>query len=226
MGDDQATTPLQASHAAWLALSHAADNLHAFRTLVVQGEYPEFRVETRPYGLYPVLRAAFENACVAVWLMSPSRRDVRVERRLRWALMDASNQDRLLKCLGNPLPPKTPRRMTMVEDIARKRGLDINWSKDEPTITSIVRAAGDASPQGGVSAETMWRVMSGMTHGDFSALLNMGDRQELPPLETDTVHFSVTASVSRIHMVSEIVYDMTDRAFDLYDTGAAPLRPS
>jgi hypothetical protein len=63
-------------------------------------------IETRTYGLYPTLRAAFENACVAVWLKAPGRRDVR-ERRLWWAMIGAKNQDRLLRFLGNPVPPKT-----------------------------------------------------------------------------------------------------------------------
>jgi hypothetical protein len=60
-----------------------------------------------------------------------------------------------------------------------------------------------------------------MTQGDVSALMNMGDREDEPPIAAGTLHLRVTASVSRIHMVTEIVYDMTRRGFALYDTAAA-----
>jgi hypothetical protein len=60
-GDDAHSKPFHVSHAAWLAIAHAIDNLYALRVLTVQGEGNDFGVTTRPYAAYPLLRAAVES---------------------------------------------------------------------------------------------------------------------------------------------------------------------
>lgn len=89
-GDDNATDPYRLSHAVVQVLISAVDHLETLR-LVVQEQHV---VPAR--GGFTLVRAALENAAVAMWLLAPSRRDERVFRLLRWEWADAEDSDRAL----------------------------------------------------------------------------------------------------------------------------------
>src|SRR4051812_2912986 len=76
--DDERTHPFQTSHAAWHALSHAADPLHCLRAVLRDA------AAIHMYAPYALVRAALENASAAVWMLHPRGRIERVTRRLRY----------------------------------------------------------------------------------------------------------------------------------------------
>jgi hypothetical protein len=92
--DDAATAPYQLSHMVGGALLSAVDHFDAFRALVVDAQVVHARA---PYTL---LRAALENASVAVWLLAPSSRDERILRRLRLQWIDSRDGERAQVLFG------------------------------------------------------------------------------------------------------------------------------
>ncbi len=119
-GDNRASRPFQLSHAAWYGTVHAVDNLQALRALTVRGEAPSLQVMTYPYAAYPMLRAAIENAAVALWLLAPSNRDVRLTRRFRLLLQDARKGDVAAALLGHEAGTYD-KRLTRLEEVIMGR---------------------------------------------------------------------------------------------------------
>ena len=64
-GDDDRLNPYHISHASWSSLSHAVDHLHCLRAVLRDAAIVPM------YAPYTLVRAAFENACAAVWLLQP-----------------------------------------------------------------------------------------------------------------------------------------------------------
>lgn len=96
--DDDRTHPYELSHGAWHSLSHAVDHLHCLRSLVRDARVIHM------YAPYSLIRAALENACAAVWMLSPSNRSERVTRRLRLAAVDIRNGEQAKELMGTVGP--------------------------------------------------------------------------------------------------------------------------
>jgi hypothetical protein len=70
--DDEVTSPYLMSHSVRGALVSAVDHLNAFRALVQDAHV------VHPRATLTLLRAALENAALAVWLLAPANRNERV----------------------------------------------------------------------------------------------------------------------------------------------------
>jgi hypothetical protein len=219
IGDDRVSDPYQFSHAAWMALSHAADNLHAFRVATVTGSGSNYGITTRPYGAYANLRAALENSATALYLLGPADRNERITRRFRLWVQDGRHMDKLAKVLrSRPPAANTETRLTDLTSLIESRGLDPATITRPLSYVSIVR---DAAPVAGAdpdSGEAMWRILSGMTHGDTWASLNITEREHLSQeLSDKAINLRLTSPVDRLAGFCAVVGTYLAPAFGIYD---------
>lgn len=225
-GDNTASRPFQLSHAAYFAIVHAADNLHALRLLTVRETGPNhLTVVTHPYAAYPLLRAALENASMAVWLLAPSNRDARLTRRFRLLLKDAKNGDEEAALLGHEAATHAKRLDRMEPILTARPTISLNECKNVPGFRSIVRQAAEGHDSDPVAAVAVWKLLSGLTHGDVWASQTATERDEVSVSEDGVVTMKTTSSIANIANMTAYVFTFVEAAVRLYDLRRAPLHP-
>ncbi|NUV60884.1 hypothetical protein [Streptomyces sp. CAI-85] len=95
-GDDAKTAPYQVSQLAWQALLVSSDHLHCLRRSLV-GDSPSKHITfaMHIYAQATLIRGAYENAARAVWLLAPTARRTRVQRRLSLHMDDNKHANRM-----------------------------------------------------------------------------------------------------------------------------------
>jgi hypothetical protein len=166
-GDDRRTDPHQVSHAAWHALTIAVDHLHCLQTAVngCQAHDPG-AVRLHIYAPFTLLRAGFENAATAVWLLSPAQRKERILRRLRLGAANVRHADAMGSLVGSPPKRTVDERLVELRRVAATCGVPERDAVKKPGHEEVVRAAGEATALGGDLAVVLWKGCSGLAHGD------------------------------------------------------------
>jgi len=77
-GDDRASDPYHVSHAVQMCIVAGVDHLHAMKSLLIDLNVLH---SAAPFTL---VRGALEILSSAFWILHPAKRDLRVERVLRW----------------------------------------------------------------------------------------------------------------------------------------------
>lgn len=228
-GDDAASDPFHVSHAVWLALSHAVDNLHAFRVLAVERSGSHYTVVTRPYGLWPNLRAAIENSASALYVLGPAKRDERVARRLRILLQDAREADKAAKLTTatdkSDFVSARVMRLESVAQVADRRSLDMAAidTRDRLTYQAIVRDAAQylGESESPDEAEVIWRLLSGLSHGAWWSTRAVTEFEEMfSDLEGHVATHLVTVPFVRVAGLCATACRWMESAFGLYDQRA------
>lgn len=222
-GDDRASRPFQLSHAAWHSIVHAVDNLQALRALSVRGEAPKLQVMTYPYAAYPLLRAAIENASAAVWFLAPPSRDARLVRRFRHLLQDSRMGDEAAALLGHEATTYDKRLSRVTALIEDRPGMLLSACKKGVGYRFIVREAAEGQGTEPDTAEVVWRLLSGLTHGDTWAGLTATDRDEVAVSEDGTVvTFQTTSSLANIANMTGYATALAESALRFYDLRRTP----
>ncbi|SIM72150.1 hypothetical protein [Micromonospora cremea] len=214
-GDDRRVNPYHTSRAAWIALSHAVDHLHAHRTVLCDAAMIHM------YAHYSLLRGAFENASTAVWLLGPASRPERLTRRLRFAAADVRNGERVRQMLGAPAPRPAADRIDELKAIARRCGLDETAATKGVSSTEVVRVAGEHDVMGPTVAQLTWNLCSGTAHGDFWSMVTLAHRVDLPGAPAGIAHIRITASVERMFFLTFFSAGMISRGWALFDQRSA-----
>jgi hypothetical protein len=223
--DDKETDPFQISHAAWHALSHAVDHLHCLRALLKDAHLMHM------YAPYSLVRAALENASAAVWLLHPDDCDERILRRLRFAALDIRNGEEARRLVDAPAGPKTEAdRIEQIRALAQRRRVDQQavLKKRPVSYGEIVKVAASTRRPGETAYVIIWKMCSGIAHGDLWTTLGVMSREELPGAPPDIAHLKITASVKTLMLCAYYAVDMTDVGWGLYDERSrrsAPKRP-
>ena len=206
-GDDKRLKPYHISHASWASLSHAGDHLLALRALLATGLIPMFA----PYTL---IRAALENASMAVWLLAPAGRAERITRRLQVAADDIRNGERARAITGDKGPKTREQRLDEVGQIAEKCGIDGRAATTRATYSEIIQAVGDPDQV----TLLAWNTCSGIAHGDFWATPAAMRMVGLPVGGSpDVGAYQITANVSLLRYFATFAVNMTNRGWGLYD---------
>lgn len=210
-GDDNKAHPYQLSHAAWHSLSNAADHLGCLRALLGDAKVIYM------YAPFTLVRASLENACGAVWLLQPGRRNDRLERRLRLALDDIRNSEQIKLLTGQPGPRPKQDRIDQVHDIARAAGLDEAEVKRKASYSEIVKAVDESGSVNGM-IEVSWKVCSGYAHGDLWTTLSASRRTEMAGATEEGIGtFRIEANLGLLMKVATIAAAVTELGWRLYD---------
>jgi hypothetical protein len=217
-GDDNHAKPYHVSHAAWLSIGHAIDNLVALRTLTVTREGKEITLATRAFAAYPLMRAALENASSALWLIGPTSRDERLTRRFRQVLTDAVNRDRAIDLAQPGAEHAYDRQLAYVRRLAHARGIEAEACEKFVTFGEVVRSAHAIMDLDEETGEAVWRILSALTHGDSWASHMITDRDKVRVSTDDEVYtVRTTSSLTNIANMTSIAMSVTTNAINLFD---------
>jgi hypothetical protein len=209
--DDDRLDPYQLSHVCWSSLSHAVDHLSCLRALVRDAHVLHM------YAPYTLVRAALENACATVWMLKPPASEDRISRRLRFAVSDIRHGEDARAITGQAGPRTKQERLDQIAGIGSRSGLDPRLMSRAAGYQEIVDAAGDDRQL----TELMWRVCSGMAHGDLWTTFAASQLARLPGASPKVGTFAVTANVGLLRQMAEIAALMTRQGWQLYDQRSA-----
>jgi hypothetical protein len=218
-GDARKSPSLQVAHAAWTAVVHSVDHLHALRALLGQAQIINLGA---PYTL---VRAALENAATAVWLLEPARRPERLRRRLKLAYDDAREEGNLQGLLpAKALQGKrtAQERMVEIQALAVKLGLDPSDVAGRLSHEKIIRAVAkttfrddEESNEDRLSPEDqaalVWRLCSAFAHGKNWASFSWLEKQ-ITRSEAGVHLLRLTGGVERLVTVASFPIVLTSRA--------------
>ncbi len=114
-GDDTHSQPYHVSHAVQMNITSAADHLHATCTLVLRTGFLHLAAPAT------LARSVLECASTAIWIASPTTRDERITRALKWNIADVRDGDRAATGAGLPVPTSLQDRKAKIEAVANKR---------------------------------------------------------------------------------------------------------
>ena len=212
--DDKLLHPYQLSHATWHSLSHAVDHLSCLLTLLKDAHVIHM------YAPYSLVRSALENASAAVWMLRPASRTERVARRLRFAMNDIRNGEQAKRLAGTVGPRSERERVDQVRGIAKRAGVDVAEAVHRVGYWEIVKAAGTGP--GADVIPLIWKLCSGMTHGDFWTTWAAAERVELPGAPPGLGSFKITANVQTLMYVTTFTTQMTRLGWHMYDQRSRP----
>lgn len=217
-GDDNKVHPYETSHAVWAALSHAVDHLHAVRSMVRDAAV------IHNYAPYTLLRAAIENAAVAVWLLAPAGRPERIERRLRHAAADIKGGEEVKELIGHQGPRTKQQRVDQIRAIAAGvTGVNVDRASAPASFRAVVKSAGEQIRMGGKTTRLLWHMGSGIAHGDLWATVSATQTDELPGAPAGMKHMRVSAGMPSIYMMSAAAFDLIEKGFELAELRARPI---
>lgn len=216
--DNRETRPYQLSHAVWDAISHAVDHLGAMKDHTVRGQPPHLTVYTRPYGAHPLLRAAYENASRAIWLLGPSNRGVRIGRRLHMLLDDARNRQKVVDLMNGTVPDDDSDLHEPFNSTLARRGIKQDQFSARLSYRRIVRGAADAMDSPPDRAEAIWSILSALSHGDEWASRSLTEREEVAVSPDGlTVTFKATTPIRNVESMTSVTVSLTEAAVRLFD---------
>lgn len=198
--DDAAWPYMPTSQLAIMGLGSARDHLQAVRVHLEAGE-------TFPYAQSTLIRGALVGAAQAAWVLSPSERQVRVERSWCIAAEIYSQHLKYLRTLD--LADPNPHAVRS-ELIARVSERELQLADLRSTAGSarqlqatgmIVEAARAAFPNERAThlVESYWRKTSGSAHGLSWALFGGPDTTQVAPTdEGGLAGFSAGGGIDRI----------------------------
>ena len=217
--DDEVTSPYLISHSVRGALVSAVDHLGAFRALVQDAHV------VHPRATLTLLRAALENAALAVWLLAPANRNERVLRRLRLQWADFHDGDYANHLFEDEPTPSLDDRRSELQAIARKRGLtdeQVALVAARPvTFSSIVRAATRESGFLHLDERTAmfcWMAASGTAHARQWAVLSPAlQRVKVPGAPEGSQGLRLSASDKMLTTAAGAATVMTAKGWRLLD---------
>jgi len=193
-GDDAATPFEHLSSQVETCIAVAFDNLRSVKLIMQDaGTVPAFS----HFGL---VRNAIEGAGIGLWLLGPALRDERVLRSLQSSFESRKDIHSLESAIEGTfvrLPTDDPARVRL-EELRDSRPANVGRSLNPPTITDRLKDAQNYSRDSGdFSLLVVWKMTSGVAHGQRSALYAMLDREVL---STDDVgaRINMTSSLSTI----------------------------
>jgi hypothetical protein len=172
---------------------------------------------------FTLLRAALENASIAVWLLAPEDRRERVLRLLRLIWVDGEDNVQAWGLVGAESPRSREERKSELQEMARAAGLSqeqVGLVAVRPVWTSIVKSAGDGARElTGERALLAWTVSSGIAHARPWAALSILDRVEPPVVDGDVTRLKLKASDRWVMVIAHAAAAMLAEGWRLFDEG-------
>jgi hypothetical protein len=214
--DDQRVHPYEISHAAWHALSHAVDHLHMLRVALRDGK------TINMYAPFTLLRAATENAAAAVWLLAPDNQTERILRRLRFAAGDIRQGEKVKTLLGSSGPRAEQVRLDDLRKIAAAEGISAVEAVKPIGYERIIEAATRDTRAKADLGRFIWRMCSGIAHGDLWATIGTTTRVDLPGAPAGMKHLRVSANMQALLLATMFAFESTALGWQLFDLRQRP----
>jgi hypothetical protein len=203
------------------AMATASDALRTVQSILAQDEVPMT-------ALYPLLRAAVENASLAIYLLSPVDRDTRLLRSYQVADDDAKWRAVFATSLGKEHAWVTRMRSkAKILILARSRhslgsprAMKLGAPKygDMVALADAAIALDPAVPTpGGLSLLAWWQLMSGMSHGKQWALIAALERSDaIVDVNDESAQVKLTSSTLVVGIALQRAVETLETALRLY----------
>lgn len=169
-GDNAATHPYEASHAAWAAIAAAVSHLSCLKRSIFTIEGPNHvSASLHTHGQFTLIRGALENASMAIWLMDSDCTE-RILRRLQQEWQEVKHLEEVRKILNSPKGQTESDRLRELQDLATKAGADIAKITNRPGYGAMVKSAGARVDTGAKPAHLVWKACSAIAHGEMGAM--------------------------------------------------------
>lgn|GEM_PF-6272897 len=228
--DDALTDPWLLSATASQRINIAVDNFDALLGSIHSVDADgRLGITTRPYALAPLIRASFETACSAVWLLGPDRSSERAARALALAFRDAKHQldgasalkrdaDSRNLVAASTLSTIPELKAAYALEVAEIRSAiaarvapadSVNASTGH---TRIVRDAGVLSGFGEDRAEWVWSALSGASHGQQWAINSLSSVEVVDQHAGDRVTATWTLNLPTAVGLCSYAHEMISHA--------------
>ncbi len=212
-GDDLATPYMPVTSLFIGRLAVATDHLRGVQVAVQDSGW-----KVTAMSMFTLIRSAYESAAVAVWLLAPTSRDDRVLRALQLAV-DARKSLHTVQMEAMGADERYASVLAKLERDRDARPALIGARLDKlPSITARIKEATPHLPVDFLPPITLWRLASGIAHGNMQMMRTVLEHKQLEDFGTDrTAHFRMTTSVGTLAMFYVAAFDMVTAAVELYE---------
>ena len=207
--NDREAHPHKPSHTVRRLLGAATEHLDALHALLVVAKIQH------PSAPYTLMRSAIECAASAVWLVIPNLHAERVQRALRLALQDTTDQARLERAHLLTARRSLAERQASIQAIAdRATGQTVTI----PQTTAILRDVETATAATGRRLDVLmaWQVCSGFAHGRVWPVLAISDREEMEQSGNGDILLRTTGSTRNLTWATLTAVNATTLGAQLY----------
>jgi hypothetical protein len=124
-----------------------------------------------------IARATIENAATVVYVLGPINRNERLTRQIGYRSRTVVTSTKVSESLASGRPSEVERRIANLATTFAARGLDPDQIKKPIGYGTILGDAAEFSDKTPGQAKAMWRMLSGLTHGEQWAGLAITDHQ-------------------------------------------------
>lgn len=167
-GDDRASDPYQVSHAVQMCIVAGVDHLHAMKSLLIDLNVLH---SAAPFTL---VRGALEIFSSALWILHPAKRNVRVERVLRWHAKNFHDQHPALESLDMSDAATKKAKYARLAEIASRRAIVADVKGGYRSTEAVTYADTNAPTSKPLLS---WQMCSGYAHGRPWVYLGMADEE-------------------------------------------------
>lgn len=216
LGDDTATAFNPISHQVALGLAVAADHLTALRLAI---DNPSGGVTAM--SMFTLVRSSIEASCNALWILSPTSRDERVLRSLRMTLEYRRNLYEIQADLGveDTRFEKVRTRLEELRD-ARPGLAGRSLTKLSSQAQRLKDIDGFAVGEF-LSPLIIWRLSSGIAHGNGSVILNLLERELIDGAPST---YRLTTNTGVLAMFHNAATNLILKVLDLRDRRNVPAK--
>jgi hypothetical protein len=197
-GDDARTTRHEVSQAVHHALNIAVDHLHCLRmALTGQGGNT---ISLHAHAPFTLIRAALENAAVAVWLAAPAKRQERITRRLRLEMRNIDEIKQMLKAADSLDLKDVQDRTDTVNRLTTQANIDPSAVRQRPAYSEIVKLASEVAELSDADHNLgylFWKMCSAFAHGDRWTI-SLLDLEQLGVVSPGVSTYRVTAPTESV----------------------------
>jgi hypothetical protein len=167
-GDDRASDPYQVSHAVQMCIVAGVDHLHAMKSLLIDLNVLH---SAAPFTL---VRGALEIFASAFWILHPAKRNVRVERVLRWNAKNFHDQHPALESLDMSDAAMKKAKYARLGEIASRRAVEADVTGGYRSTEAVTYPDTNAPTSKPLLS---WQMCSGYAHGRPWVYLGMADEE-------------------------------------------------
>jgi hypothetical protein len=227
-GDDAATHPFQTSHAVQMLLNAGIDALNGVRHLIWgRPNDPPSQPVLHQAAHHVLARAAIENFATGLWILSPRKRALRVERTLRWHVKNVTDQHFALDRLSLPTTKSREDKLAQLEAVVVGAvGHRPPKFRSGYTTTEVLRYVDQTNPEREVnaflSAQLVWQLCSGFAHGRPWASLTFQEQELLPTEDPDVLSVRLTSDMHRALLAPKEAMHLLERLLVLHQARNRP----
>ncbi|MDM7884737.1 hypothetical protein QUG92_06420 [Curtobacterium sp. RHCKG23] len=199
-------------------LGAALDHLHGLQVSVESSGGTLLAMSS-----FTLIRSAIEVAGTGLWLLQPAARDERLLRSMRLTRENRRQLRSVLSDLGRSDP-----RFEVVEERLKDQAtvrpslVGADLTKLEP-VTDRLRSITTMVPPRHHPPLVIWRMASGIAHGNTSMMTAVLERQQVEEFDGRSASFNVTSSFVTVSMFFDAALNMVESLLDLFDRRNDPL---